>query len=115
MHVDDLQSGVTVGRNSISGRLLYVTDYTGFSSNPAEQNGNYLALRANDTGSDKIVVELVGGTSGPVELDADKTIVLRIRNKDTQSVKVQSFKNDVLRETRTFSLSGLVLEPEVSG
>ena len=116
LNVGDLQSNVNVGRNSIAGTLKYVTGYTGFSSNPEEQDGNYLVLHADDPDADKVVVELVGGTKGPVELDADRTIVLLIRNKATQSVKVQSFKNNVLKETRNFSLGKLILEPaEVSG
>ena len=116
LNVGDLQSNVNVGRNSIAGTLKYVTGYTGFSSNPEEQEGNYLVLHADDPDADKVVVELVGGTKGPVELDADRTIVLLIRNKATQSVKVQSFKNNTLKETRNFSLGKLTLEPaEVSG
>lgn len=118
LHVNDLQSNVAVSTSNlnITGELKYVTDYTGFSSNPEEQEGNYLVLHADDSEADRIVVELVGGTSGPVELDSDRVIVLRIRNKDTQSVKVTSYVDNEVKETATFSLANLVLdEAEVSG
>ena len=118
LHVDDLQSNVAVDKSSmkITGTLNYVTDYTGFSSNPEDQEGNYLVLHADDENADKVVVEILGGTKGPVELDSDRTIVLLIRNKDTQSVKVTSYLNDEVKETGTFSLKDLVLAAEeVSG
>lgn len=56
-------------------------------------------------------VELVGGTKGPVTLDDDMNIVLLIKNKDTQSIKVTTTHN---REsvTKTYGLSGLTLETE---
>ena len=38
--VDELQSEVSVSGDTISGTLLYVDDYTGFSGDPAEQAGN---------------------------------------------------------------------------
>ena len=109
--VSDLQSNVVVKSNAITGTLKYLDDYTGFSSIPAEQEGNYLALHADDVNADDVVVELVGGTKGPVTLDSDRVIVLRIANKNTQSVKVTSYKNGVVKDTKTFSLAGLVLEP----
>lgn len=118
LHVNDLQSNVAVSTSNlnITGELKYVTDYTGFSSNPEEQEGNYLVLHADDPEADKIVVELIGGTKGPVELDSDRVIVIRIRNKDTQSVKVTSYVDDEVKETATFSIANLVLdEAEVSG
>ena len=111
LHASDLQSGVSVNKLNVAGTLKYVTDYTGFSGNPEEQNGHYLVLHADDENADKVVVELLGGTKGPVELDPDRTIVLLIRNKDTQSVKVTSYLNDEVKETGTFSLANLVLEP----
>ena len=92
--------------------MKHVTGYTGFSSNTSEQEGNYLALKVDADSEDAIVtVELVGGTKGPVTLDDDMNIVLLIKNKDTQSIKVTTTHN---REsvTKTYGLSGLTLETE---
>lgn len=92
--------------------MKHVTGYTGFSSNTSEQEGNYLALKVDADSEDAIVtVELVGGTKGPVTLDDDMNIVLLIKNKDTQSIKVTTTHNEE-SVTKTYGLSGLTLETE---
>lgn len=102
----DLQTGVTISGDVISGQLKYVSGYTGFSGNSAEQEGNYLALKVEtDNAEDVITVELLGGTVGhPVTLDSDRNIVLRIANT-TQRVKV--VVNGTA--TKTYELTGLEL------
>ena len=87
--VSDLQEDVVIGEDKITGTLKHVTDYTGFSSKVEEQSGNYLAIHNTTNGDEPIFVEVVGGTSGPVQLDSDGIIVLRIANKE-QKVKVTS-------------------------
>lgn len=92
--------------------MKHVTGYTGFSSNTSEQEGNYLALKVDADSEDAIVtVELVGGTKGPVTLDDDMNIVLLIKNKNTQSIKVTTTHNEE-SVTKTYGLSGLTLETE---
>ena len=100
--IDDLQTGVTIGEDSITGTLKFVDDYTGFSSDPAMQSGNYLVIHCEVNDSTPITVEVVNGTSGPRQLDADGIIVLRIADKDTQSVRVVAGN-----VTKTYSLTGL--------
>lgn len=98
-----------MGESAITGSLKNVTGYTGFSSDPSEQKGHYLALKFDVTPTDAVTtVELVGGTKGPVTLDADKNIVLLIKN-NTQSVKVTSTK-DGSSVTKTYALTNLTLE-----
>ena len=111
--VSDLQDSVVISEDSIAGTLKYVTGYTGFNGSvPSEQEGNYLALKidAEPVGS-VTTVELVGGTKGPVTLDEDMNIVLLIKNKDTQSVKVVTTYQEK-NVTKTYDLSGLTLEEE---
>ena len=92
--------------------MKYVTGYTGFSSNTSEQEGNYLALKVDADSEDAVAtVELVGGTKGPVTLDDDMNIVLLIKNKDTQSIKV-TVDNGENSTTKTYGLIGLTLETE---
>lgn len=107
-----MQSGVGVGANDISGTLNYVTGYTGFSGDPAEQSGHYLALHADTAveGS-TIVVELSDSGKAPVTLDSDRTIVLRIENK-SQTIKITASKEGYDTVTKTYTLSGLTLAPE---
>lgn len=110
--VSDLQTDIEITDDSITGTLKYVTDYTEFSSEVSEQSGNYLALKiATDPEDATTTVELVGGTKGPVTLDDDCNIVLLIRNKDTQSIKIISSKDEET-VTKTYSLSSLILESE---
>ena len=92
--------------------MKHVTGYTGFSSNTSEQEGNYLALKVDADFEDAVAtVELVGGTKGPVTLDDDMNIVLLIKNKDTQSIKV-TVDNGENSTTKTYGLIGLTLETE---
>ena len=108
--MSSLQNNVAIGDSEITGTLKHVTGYTGFSSNVSEQSGNYLALKVDANSDDAVIsVELVGGTKGPVVLDEDRNIVLLIKDKDTQSIKVEVEDGDVT-ETKTYDLSGLVLE-----
>lgn len=107
----DLQENLIVGSSAITGRSKYVADYTGFSSKTAEQHGNYIALiaTANQDGA-TITCEVVGGTKGPVTLDSDGMIVLRIAN-NTQSVRFIATKGNTSK-TYNFALTDLVLEEE---
>ena len=110
--VNELQSDVIVSDDEVTGTLKYVDGYVDFSSNVSEQSGNYLALKIEaEPAEAETVVELVGGTKGPVTLDDDMNIVLLIKNKDTQSIKVTTTHNEE-SVTKTYGLSGLTLETE---
>lgn len=111
----DLQSDVVIRANDIAGTLEYVNDYTGFSSNVPEQSGNYLALKiALNPSSAVTTVEVVNGTSGPKTLDSDGTVVLRIVNPMTQSVKIVAKQGSDTLE-KIYALNNLVLLPEGVG
>ena len=69
-------------------------------------------MKVDSVSQDAVVtVELVGGTKGPVTLDEDRNIVLLIKNKDTQSIKV-TITHDKESIEKTYGLSGLTLERE---
>lgn len=110
--VNELQSDVVVSDDEVTGTLKYVDGYVDFSSNVSEQSGNYLALKIEaEPAEAETVVELVGGTKGPVTLDEDMNIVLLIKNKDTQSIKV-TVNDGEDSATKTYGLTGLTLETE---
>lgn len=110
--VNELQENVVIGEDAITGTLKYVSGYTGFSSVISEQAGNYLALRIDTDEPEALTtVELVGGTKGPVVLDDDMNIVLLIKDKNSQSIKV-TMETDEDSLTKTYDLSGLTLETE---
>lgn len=109
--VSELQTGVQIQESAISGTLNYVTGYTDFSSVVEEQSGNYLALKLANGGENVVTtVEVVGGTKGPVTLDADRNIVLLIKSNTDQSIRVIHTLNGT-STTKTFTLTGLTLSP----
>lgn len=114
--VDELQTGVEINKNIVSGLLSYVDDYTGFSGDPAQQKGNYLVLKIDtDDPDDVITVELIGGTVGhPVELDSDRNIVLRIVDPAKQQIRVVATHTNedetTVTDTKLLRLTGLELE-----
>lgn len=87
--ISDLQENIEITDDEIKGTLKYVTGYTGFSSKVEEQSGNYLVIHNETNGDEPIFVEIIGGTSGPRQLDSDGIIVLRIANNG-QRVRVSS-------------------------
>lgn len=117
--VSDLQDDVVINTNrKIDGTLHYVTEYTEFnSSEPTEQEGNYLALDFSDnwlgdTDPTTFTVELKGGKKGPVTLtDGDAFCVFRVTNPNTQSIEVVS-TDSTGTTTVKYSLKGLTLEPK---
>lgn len=104
-----LQKSVSVGDDAIYGTLKYVTGYTGYSGDPALQSGNFLALKFDAEDGATTTVELVGGSSGPIELDTDMNCVIRIEDNTTQFVEVVSSKNGVTT-TKTYDLTRLYCE-----
>ena len=88
-----------------------MTGFTNFSSEPTEQEGNYLALKFEAAEGATTTVEIVGGTKGPVTLDEDMNWVGLIKNKNTQSIKVKTTMGGGSVE-KTYSLAGLTLEPK---
>ena len=116
--VSTLQSGVTVSGSAITGELLYKEDYTGFSSDPAMQSGNYIALQwsAPAPGVSSCLVGLDPSYgSGLVEsiTDPDHNGVFKIHDTSQTFKIVQS--DGVHTHTQTFSLAGLILDEAVEG
>ena len=108
---DELQENVAISEDKkITGKSLYVTEYTGFSSNIDEQTGNYLALSFPEaTQGQEITCELKGEGSTvkkPVPVDKkDGLIVFKIANKD-QTIEIVSEG----KETITLDLTQLELK-----
>lgn len=87
-----------------------MADYTGFSGDPAEQSGNYIALHCGASLSDAVITaELVGGDSGEKTLDADGLMICRITDKAAETIKITATLRSQTVEYE-FDLSGLTLE-----
>ena len=110
--IDELQENVSAGINDIAGTLHYVTEYTGFSGDTAEQEGNYVALHI-DTDVEGAVItvktEYAGEPSRTVTLDSDRTIIIRVRHRGLK-ITVTATADGYETVTRTYNTVGLVLE-----
>lgn len=102
---------MAVDGNAITGTLLYISDYTEFSTTPEKQAGNFLALSiTNSNVGSTLKTELVGGTSDDIKFDGDTKAVFRITNKNTQKIKFTVTK-DGNSASKVYSLSGVTLTP----
>lgn len=110
----DMQSGLTVANDAITGELYFIED--GLSpSGPLSGSGNFMALKFSDLDPDatsvKIGLQPSYGT-GLVEIinDPDKNAVLKVHDNTQKFVVVQS--DGTNSHTQTFDLSGLTLDTE---
>ena len=103
----DLQEGINFTANAITGTLKYQDDYTGFSSDPALQTGNFIALSINTEEPDATITVKI---TDPVVLDADRVFVGRIANKDSQTITITATKEGYDTVTKVYSLAGLICE-----
>ena len=108
--ISDLQAGIEVTEDAISGTLHYMQKYTKFSSIVSEQEGNYLAIKVEADPAARVKFHLVGGTKGEFELAPDdRQVVCLIRDKNNQSIKITALK-DGKHNVKTYSLTGLTLD-----
>lgn len=90
----------------MSGTSKWVTGYTGFSGDPTEQSGNYLALHATADAGAVIQAKLQGGPLGWVTLDSDGIIISRLHD-NSGIIQFRATKGGVTQEI-TLSLFGVV-------
>lgn len=115
--VNDLQRGVTAEfdpaadtpSGTISGTLMYIQDYTGYSDTVSLQSGNYLALN--------LVIPFAGATISagidedePVEPDANGNVVLRVPS-DAEGVTVY-IESDGDSQTYSYAVDGLAMQTD---
>lgn len=118
-YVTDLQSDVSLVGSTIYGDVKYVTGYTGFSGDPDEQRGNFLAFSVTAANGSTVKSRLIGGkntgwaTHGVVgDGGYDPIAVFQLgANKPyyDQIIEVQATKDGVTT-TRRFFLAQLVCE-----
>ena len=100
-----MQADIEISDNAITGTLKHVDNYTGFSSIDSEQNGNYLALHCKpDINGAAVTIQ---SNRSPVTLDPDGLAIIRITNKDLQSITVRASKVGYRDAVKVLSLSGL--------
>lgn len=113
--ISDLQSNVVVKAKSVAGTLKYVDDYTGFSGDPDEQVGHYLAIHASVPEVDDVTIKIkVSTKAGEKALDSDGILVLRVKDTYKANDLRLTFiatKSGYADYSKTFDLTELVLAP----
>ena len=108
--VSDLQDDIEISDNAITGTLAYIADYSSaFGGELA--SGNYLALHFDAPETATITVKL----ANEVTLDDDRIVVLRIADKDTQTITATATLPDGQSVTEVYTLSGLTCEAAGGG
>lgn len=107
--VGDLQRNVSISdAGAITGSLLYVTGYTGYSEDTSLQTGNYLALHAETPEvEDSTFTATFAG--GEYEFDSNGNVVIRVTGNTSQTLTVVASNTGYKSNSMNFDLSGLVL------
>lgn len=105
-----------ISGNKITGTLHHVDNFTGFSSIPEEQSGNYLVTSYSPEPPEAdVYVYKTNGTVGWKKLTKpDLTLVSRITDSKTQKLQVRYKLDDKESEIVEYDLSGLALETDDS-
>lgn len=119
--VSDLSNNnIEFNENLVSGTLKYVSNYTGFSSNPSEQEGYFFPFKLDTSGKsiDKTIAtfEVVGGSGKKVNFDKSDFISIVFLGKTEDEAKSKSVKvvvdwnGDGTKIEEIINLSELVYE-----
>lgn len=110
LSVNDLQNGIHIENGKyVYGTLKLVEKYTGFSIDPDEQNGYFLAIKPSVNGLDN--VDLSINTNLQYHKTNDGTYVIRITDKD-EVIQITATKDGYSPVTKSYLLSKLVFENE---
>jgi hypothetical protein len=112
----DLQSDIAITDGVVTGTLKYVEGYTGWSTDPAEQEGNYIALHfavADVTGA-SIYVRFPSGSNKKYLVDpADGLVVSRITEAHLAGgLEVTVTHEDYADFVTMLDISNLTLTPK---
>lgn len=98
--IGDLQKDVFIDDGKFYGKLYYVTNYTGFSGDPSEQNGYYICFHVACDGADYIKVN-------GVTLDEDGIHIILLRNINKENKATIEIKKSSNIYTDEISFGGL--------
>lgn len=104
--VTDFQNKIIIGRNTIRGTLNHVENFTAFSGDPALQSGNYIVIHAEVPEVEDATITVK--VTNPVTLDSDGIAILRIADKNSQTITVVASKDGYESVTKVFRLNQLV-------
>ncbi|MCR5501778.1 MAG: Ig-like domain-containing protein [Lachnospiraceae bacterium] len=113
MTAEAIQKDIVVGDDAISGTLKQVTGWDEFGANLS--SGHYIALHIDDSNAISIMAG-IGETAEEnwrlkdITDDPDRVVILRVKDKDIQSIKVVVKYSEKVQVERVFALTDLELE-----
>ena len=103
----DLQTSIVVGDDAITGTLKYVDDYSSAWSGELA-SGNYIALHAEvPDGEELDGFKITVKVTNAVDLDEDGNMVLRIADKDEQTIALTASADGYESVVKEDDLAGL--------
>lgn len=110
-NITDLESGIVIDDDgNITGTLKYVTGYTGFSGDPEEQEGYFLALHVGVPDETGVTIVYTNAKGDTVTLDPDGLHIILIKNINKKFTFTAS-KSDHTTVVKEFNVKGIKLEP----
>ena len=103
--VTDLED-IEVENRDIIGTLNYVTDYTGFSGDPAYQTGHYLALSISSSVEGATIKAKL---KNEVTLDPDGIVIFYVDDTSPSTITVTATKQGYDTTVQVYDISGLTL------
>lgn len=109
----EIQENMKVVGNKITGTLLKVEDYIGFSGNEEEQSGNYIAMHCEVPDVEGATINFISKSGKKYIVDpSDGLIVIRITQKPNK-FRFEISKTGEATVEKEFDASGIVLEKTV--
>lgn len=111
--VSDFQSDIEIDGTSVSGILNYIDDYSAAGYTGDEAYGNYIVLHFSVPDVDDVEIQTTINNR-TVTLDDDGILIAHIADKDSQTITVVASKDGYESVTKTYELSGLICEEDVT-
>lgn len=106
--VSELQKGISITGNKISGTLMQKDNFTGFSK--SDNSGYFLVLKVEYPEDAEVKFTLEGGSTKDKKFPKnDHQLVVKISSKDTQKLKIDITKGGKTGSI-TYDLTGLTLQ-----
>lgn len=104
--VSELQTGVTIAGEKISGTLHRKDNFEAFSK--TDNSGHFLVLKVEYPEDAQVKLTVVGGTTKDKKMD-DHQLIVKVKDAATQKIKLDITKGGETGSI-TYDLSGLTLE-----
>lgn len=100
-----MQTSLEVGDDAITGTLKYIADYSSAGYTGEEASGNFMVIKCEVPDIEGATIQ--AGCNNLSTLDSDGIVVVRIADKDTQTLKVVARKAGYNAAMIEYDLSGL--------